>query len=325
MGHVCAEAPRDPRAHRLLRWARGLSPVLYSALSLPAVRSRRNKAMWSSVRCLFLHLRRAGNAGPRSPPHVVCPRRFLSGWAGKRGVTRFLLAAAGFHRHSYWLPWVSRRVAPEVACGRRPLGGGDFERRRARHGGGGGGPAAGPAPPGERGAAATLSLTPSPFFPTPSSHSRRLSLRCWAGGWRPPSPGPCCCCPSAPRPSSSSAAFSPCARCAGSLVRALPGLRLPALALRLPQRQVFLERLFSYCGLLRADCFFLSFRFFRWLIYFTCHLLYPSDVRGGTGDQRLQRWVLCRWVACTAELAVVPLINRMGVWEICVHLLQIAF
>lgn len=162
MGHVCAEAPRDPRAHRLLRWARGLSPVLYSALSLPAVRSRRNKAMWSSVRCLFLHLRRAGDAGPRSPPHVVCPRRFLSGWAGRRSVARFLLAAAGFHRGSYWLPRASRRVAPEVACGRRPLGGGDFERRRARHGGGGGGPAAGPAPPGERGAAVTL---PPPFLP----------------------------------------------------------------------------------------------------------------------------------------------------------------
>lgn len=63
----------------------------------------------------------------------------------------------GASRSSYWLSRASRRAAPEAACGRRPLGGGDFERRRAQHGGGGGGPAAGPAPPGERGAAATLS------------------------------------------------------------------------------------------------------------------------------------------------------------------------
>lgn len=137
-------------------------------------------------------------------------------------MARFLLAAAGFHRGSYWLPRASRRVAPEVACGRRPLGGGDFERRRARHGGGGGGPAAGPAPPGERGAAVTLPPLSSPRPPSIHAASpsgagleaggRRRLVRAAAArlhrGLRPPQRH------SAPAPAALALWYVPCLVCA---------------------------------------------------------------------------------------------------------------
>lgn len=242
---------KKPCGNHELLWARGLRPVPYVAFGLPAD-SAGIKRCESSVRRSFLRLRRAGDAGTCSPLHVAGLLCFLSGVGGEKG----------------------RRALP-IGCPELPA----VLRRKRRAGGGrwaaetlnGAGPSMEAAVAGRQRALLrqVSAALPRPFphvfspFPVPSSPSRRLSHRCWAGGWRPPSPGPCCCCPSAPRPSFSSAASSPCARCAGCPVRALPCPARPAFSLRLPQRRVFLAGLVCYCSLLRADCFFPSFRFFR--------------------------------------------------------------
>lgn len=57
-----------------------------------------------------------------------------------------------------------------------------------------------------------------PRSPLVCGSSRSARRRCWAGEWRLPSPGPWRCSPSAPLPSSFSAASTPSTRCAASPV-----------------------------------------------------------------------------------------------------------